>query len=253
MTTQSTPGTHRVLDRTVTMPVEVRSATAFTAMFSVPAGQAQRMIDYSGLEVLPHRPGRTIACLVFVRYLDGDLGPYDEFGVCVLVRRHDSPARRTPLAPWLGDLRSLARGNAGVLIHRLPVNGEFTMAAGRGIWGFPKTLADFEVDLDHPTKQVVLRQDGQLVADLRVRPGLRLPAPGSTVALTAYSHLDGVTRHTSWAMDPQGVRSRPGGADLRLGDHPIGRELRGLGLPRRALFSTSIPNLAMSFGDAEVC
>jgi hypothetical protein len=39
--------------------------------------------------------------------------------------------------------------------------------------------------------------------------------------------------------------------DLRLGDHPIGRELGALGLPRRALFSTSIGNLAMSFGDAE--
>lgn len=72
------------------------------------------------------------------------------------------------------------------------------------------------------------------------------------MALTAYSHLDGVTRHTSWEMDPQGIRSRPGGADLRLGDHPIGRELAGLGLPRRALFSTVIPNLAMTFGDAEV-
>ena len=53
-------------------------------------------------------------------------------------------------------------------------------------------------------------------------------------------------------MDPQGIRSRPGGANLRLGDHPIGRELAGLGLPRRALFSTVIPNLAMTFGDAEV-
>ncbi len=71
------------------------------------------------------------------------------------------------------------------------------------------------------------------------------------MALTAYSHLDGVTRHTSWEMDPQGVRSRPGGADLRLGEHPIGRELAALGLPRRAMFSTTIANLAMSFGDAE--
>lgn len=242
----ATVSSHTILDRTVTMPVEVRRATAFTAMFSASAARAQAMIDYSGLEVLPHRPGRSIVGLVFVRYVDGDLGPYDEFGVCVLVRRHDAPARRK----LLGDLRSLVRGEAGVLIHRLPVNGEFTMAAGRGIWGFPKTLADFDVDLEAPTKRVVLRQDGQLVADLRVRPGLRLPAPGSSLALAAYSHLDGVTRHTSWEMDPQGVRSRPAGADLSLGEHALGQELTELGLPRRALFSTSIPNLAMSFGDA---
>jgi hypothetical protein len=239
---------HRVLDRTVTMPVRVRRATAATAMFSVPASRAQAMIDYSGLEVLPYLPGRSVVGLVFVRYADGDLGPYDELGVCVLVRRHDARARRTTT----GDLRSLVRGDAGVLIHRLPVDGEFTMAAGREIWGFPKTLADFDTDLDGPTRSVVLRQDGRLVVDLRVRQGLRLPAPGSGMALTAYSHLDGVTRHTSWEMDPQGVRSRPGGADLRLGEHPIGRELAALGLPRRAMFSTTISNLAMSFGDAEL-
>lgn len=182
-----------------------------------------------------------------VRYVDGDLGPYDEFGVCVLVRRHDSHARRTT---W-GNLRSLATGDAGVLIHRLPVDGEFTMAAGRDIWGFPKTLAEFDTELDGPAKRVALRQDGRLVADLRVRPGLRLPAPGSNLALTAYSHLDGVTRRTSWEMDPEGIRSRPAGAELRLGDHLIGRELAALGLPRRAMFSTSIPHLAMRFGDAE--
>jgi hypothetical protein len=232
--------THTVLDREVTMPVEVRTATAATAMFSVPADRAQAMVDYSGLEVLPFRPGRSVVGLVFVRYVDGDLGPYDELGVCVLVRRHDSPARRG----------SLLRGEAGVLIHRLPVDGEFTMAAGREIWGFPKTLGDFETDLEGAGRHVVLRQDGRLVVDLRVRRGLRLPAPGSRLALTAYSHLDGVTRHTSWAMDPQGIRSRLGGAALRLGDHPIGRELAALGLPRRAMFSTTIANLRMRFDDA---
>ena len=234
--------THTVLGREVTMPVEVRTATAATAMFSVPSDRAQAMVEYSGLRVLPYRPGRSVVGLVFVRYVDGDLGPYDELGVCVLVRRHDS--RR-------GDLGSFLRGEAGVLIHRLPVDGEFTMAAGREIWGFPKTLGEFETDLDGPDRHVVLRQDGRLVVDLRVRRGLRLPAPGSRLALTAYSHLDGVTRHTSWEMDPQGIRSRPGGADLRLGDHPIARELGALGLPHRAMFSTTIPNLRMTFGDAE--
>jgi hypothetical protein len=242
--------THTVLDREVTMPVEVRTATAATAMFSVPADRAQALVDPSGLEVLPFRPGQTVVGLVFVRYVDGDLGPYDELGVCVLVRRHDSPARRTTLLSPLRDLGSLLRGEAGVLIHRLPVDGEFTMAAGREIWGFPKTLGEFETDLDGPDRHVVLRQDGRLVVDLRVRRGLRLPAPLSRLALTAYSHLDGVTRHTSWAMDPQGIRSRPGGAALRLGDHPIGRELTALGLPHRAMFSTTIANLRMTFGDA---
>lgn len=242
------PRTHTVLGRTVPMPVEVRSAVAMTAMFSVPAAPAQEMIAYSGLEVLEYRRGHGIVGLVFVRYVDGDLGPYDELGVCVLVHAHGHAGRRTS---W-GNLRSLATGEAGVLIHRLPVDGEFTLAAGRVIWGFPKTLAEFATDLDGATRRVALRQDGRLVVDLRVRRGLSLPAPGSRLALTAYSHLDGATRRTSWRMDPQGVRSRPGGAELLLGDHPIAHELARIGLPRRALFSTTIANLPMCFEGAEV-
>ena len=66
MTTESTASTHTVLGRTVTMPVEVRTATAFTAMFSVPARPAQDLIGYSGLEVLAYLPGRTVVGLVSV-------------------------------------------------------------------------------------------------------------------------------------------------------------------------------------------
>ena len=247
MTAKTSASTHVVLGQTVTMPVRVRKATAATAMFSVPADAVQRVVDYSGLEVLGPRPGRAVVGLVFVQYVDGDLGPYNEFGVCVLVRRHDE----TRSASTLANLRALATGRAGVLIHRLPVDGEFTLAAGRQIWGFPKELGDFDVQLAGPGMRMVLHQESQLVADLRIARGVRTPAPGRSLALTAYSHLDGVTRHTEWEMHPADVRSRPGGAELRLGTHPIARELAAMGLPRRAMFSTSIANLEMSFGDAE--
>jgi hypothetical protein len=238
--------THQVLGTTVTMPVETRTARAFTAMFSVPAAETQRMIDHSGLQVLRHLPNHAIVGLVYVRYVDGDLGPYDEFGVAVLVRNHDNPAP----ARGRGSLRALARGGAGVLIHRLPVNGEFTMAAGRRIWGFPKELADFDADLSGRRQRVVLRRGGRLAVDLAVERGLPLPPSRRGASMRAYSHLDGVTRYTDWEMSPAGVRSRPGGVRLRLGDHPLGRELTRIGLPRRALLSTTMSNVRMSFGDA---
>ncbi len=238
--------THQVLGTTVTMPVRIRTASALTAMFSVPAPAAQQMVDYTGLEVLQHLPGRAVVGLVSVRYVEGDLGPYDEFGVAVLVRNHDDPSPRSGRA----GLRALVSGRSGVLIHRLPVNGEFTMAAGRSIWGFPKELADFETQASGRRHRVVLRQGGRLAVDLSVRSGLPVPTGRSGASLRAYSHLDGVTRCTEWQMRPHGVRTRPGGARVRLGDHLIGQELAGLGLPRRAMFSTTIHDLQMTFGDA---
>lgn len=227
------------------MPVRVRAATAFMAMYSVPTAPAQAMIADSGLEILRYRPGRGICTLVFVDYIDGDLGPYNEFGVCFLVRDH---TRRGGTV--LQDLRELTSGGAGALIHRLPVDGDFTLAAGRGIWGFPKTLADFGTDHHSATKRASVSEEGQLIVELSVAPGFSLPGSGTTASVAAYSSLDAVTRRTSWDMNPAGFRSRIGGATLRLGTHPIAEELKALGLPKRALVSSTIGNLAMTFSDA---
>lgn len=217
---------HNVLGTRIETPVQVRSAQAAMGMFSVDAERAQLSIDYSGLRIQKWRPGRGLCALIFVRYEDGDLGPYNEFGV---------------VFPIVG----------GVLIHRLPVDGEFTLAAGRQIWGFPKELADFDVSYGS-TFGGRLSQAGTEVLRLELRSGL--PAPGRLFSrpLDAYSCLDGVTRKTSWTMNPGTARARPGGAQLTLGDHPIADELRKLDLPRHALMTTHMPSLRMEFGDAAV-
>ena len=237
--------THLIQGRSVEMPVEVRTATAFMGVFSVPADRAQSSIASTGLEVLRYRPGRALCTLVFVDYVDGDLGPYNEFGVCFLVRDH-----RQHRGGVLGDLKQLTTGSAGALIHHLPVDGDFTLAAGRGIWGFPKTLASFDVDHRSGTKRGSVSADGSLIAELSVSPGITLPGKGIAASLAAYSYLDGVTRRTTWDMNPSGVRTRPAGGTLTLGTHPIADELRSLGLPRRPLVTSSIPDLKMTFGSA---
>ncbi len=238
--------THTVLGREVRMPVRIRLAHAFMATYLVPAVAAQRLIDYSGLRVLRLPGGRAMCTLVFVDYVDGDLGPYNEFGVSFMVRHHTAGA-----ASGFGDLKALRSGQAGVLIHRLPVDGDFTLAAGRGIWGFPKELAEFVVDHGGPTRSGALHQNGRLIADLTLRPGFSTPNGRATASsFDAYSHIDGVTRCTRWEMQPSGMRARLGGATLKLGDHEIAAELRSLGLPRRALMSSSVSRLAMTFEDA---
>ncbi len=230
--------THEVLGTRITMPVRIRTAHAFMATYLVPAEVAQRLIDYSGLRALRLPGGRAVCTLVFVQYVDGDLGPYHEFGVSFMVGHHTAPT-----GSGLADLRSLLGGTAGVFIHRLPVDGEFTLAAGRGIWGFPKELADFDVT-HRGIRRGSLRRNGSLIVDLTVRPGLPTPMRRSAGAsFDAYSHIGGVTRCTRWEMAPAGMRARLGGAELVLGDHPWAGELASLGLPRRAISASSVENL----------
>lgn len=237
--------THTVLGKEVQMPVRIRLAHAFMATYSVPAAAAQRLLEYSGLEILRLPGGRAMCTLVFVDYADGDLGPYNEFGVSFMVRHHTASSAST-----LGDLRALSTGGAGVFIHRLPVDGEFTLAAGRGIWGFPKEIADFDARHEGSVRRAVLHQKGQLIVDLTVRPGLAVPQRRKGSSFDAYSHIDGVTRCTQWQMEPSGMRARPGGAELSLGEHAWADELRSLGLPKRALMASAVDRLAMTFQDA---
>ncbi|HYV59163.1 MAG TPA: acetoacetate decarboxylase family protein [Acidimicrobiia bacterium] len=224
----------------VTIPVEVRDASASVASYLVPAAAAQDLIASSGLDVAEPIPGRAVCSLAFMRYLDGDLGPYHEFAVAFLVRH-----RGMEPASAVTKSAEVARGFIGAFIHQLPVNQEFTLVAGRGIWGFPKFLADIDVDLTGRGARCELRHDGEHVLSLSIRRGVTIPARGSSV--DAYSHADGVLRRTAWSMQPTGVRGRPGGAELTLADHPIAKELRSLGLPRRATFSSTIDHVRMQF------
>lgn len=242
------PSTHTVAGTTLTMPVQVRDARCIVAGFTADADAMARAIAASGaspLRPLRMRPGRGMVMLVFVDYVDGDLGPYNEFGVCLLV---ENPAQRPSPINALG---SVLRGDAHALIHRLPVDGEFTRQAGRGIWGFPKFLADFDVDHDSSRKRGSVSHDGSLIAALETAPGLPVPAGSGDAELTAYSCLDGTLRSIPWRLGSlSGVRARIGGATLTLGGHPIAEELRDLKLARHAAMTMSVAHLAMTFDDA---
>jgi hypothetical protein len=237
---------HPIQGHQVALPVLIRDAAVASAMFAVPAAAAQAVIAYTGLEIAEPLPGKAICSLAFVRYADGDLGPYHEFAVAFLVRPPGTPAPTGAL----GRLRGMQ--GVGAFIHWLPVNQEFTLECGRSIWGFPKELADMPMDLAGRVKRCAVRFGGRTAIEMAVKPGAPMPGGAGAPKVDAYSCLDGVTRRTPWTVQPSDVRMRPGGATVVLGDHPVAEELRSLGLDRaRALSTTTVGHLRMSFEPAE--
>ena len=234
-----TASQHTIAGTVLTMPVKIRKATQHMAMFSVDADAAQRMIDYSGLHVCRYLPGRAIVVLMLMHYIDGDLGQYYEFGTSVMV----NPPGSTASGP-----RALQA--AGAFIHHLPVDQAFTLEAGTKIWGYPKVMADFTVREGRRFRFDV-SVDGQLAVGMEFRRGLPFSLTPRTQTQCTYSHRDGVTRETSFEHRLDGVRTRFGGVRVRLGDHPYAKELASLGLPKRAMLSTSVVNVQMTFGDAQ--
>jgi hypothetical protein len=245
-------GPYQVLGRSVGLPVEVRRAAQWGVQYLVPAGAAQRVVDPTGLEVTGPLPGRAMLALAVCRYDDTDLDPYHEVAVSFVVRRHDVPRG----ASTARRLREFASGDIGAYIHRLPVDQEFSCAAGRDVWGFPKWVATIDIDEPEPGTTrgtgttVRLVDEGAHVLTVTLASGGPIKLPSQ--APPSYSFRDGVLRRTGWTMSTEGVTGRFGGATLVLGDHPMAEELRALGLPKRALFTSHAAQMRASFDAAEV-
>jgi len=234
-----TASQHTIAGTVITMPVRIRKANQHMAMFSVDADAAQRLIDYSGLQVCRFLPGRAMVVLTFMHYIDGDLDQYHEFNTSVMVNPPGSAARGP---------RALQ--SAGAFTHHMPVDQEFTLEAGTKIWGYPKVMADFTIR-DGRQFGFDLSIDGQFVVGMEFRPGLPIRLAPRQQELRSYSHRDGVARETSFEHTLDGVRNRFGGVRIRLGDHPYSKELASLGLPKRAMLSGSVDHVQMTFGDAQ--
>ena len=237
-----TASQYSIAGTVLTMPVKIRKANQHMAMFSVDADAAQQLIDHSGLQVCRYLPGRAIVVLTMMHYIDGDLGQYLEYGTNVMVNPPGSNA---------SGPRALQHARA--FIHHLPVDQAFTLEAGQTIWGYPKVMADFTVR-DGRQFGFDVSIDGQLAVGMEVQPGLPIPSAFTSreQVYRTYSHRDGVTRETLGHTSLTGVCSRLGGARVWLGDHSYAKELASLGLPKRALVSSSVANVKMSFDDAVI-
>lgn len=222
---------YEVAGRSVELPVQVRDASAGTALFEVDAAAATGLLPGDAFEVVEVGPGRAHLAVVVVDYRDNDLGSYREVGLMLFVRPRGG-------------------GEDGTFILRLPVDQPFTCEAGQVIWGFPKTVEEIDLAYADDAVTCTLTMDGELV--LRIR----LPRGGSddlpAMPLTAYTIRDGVPCATSFEQRGTGsqVVFDSSGVELELGSHPVAKELASLGLPAPAFLSTWTEKMQATFEDA---
>ena len=130
----TSPTSRVVAGREITFPVPVVSASVSGAAFLarsavvrrlIAGGRQSAVIEAAGAEPVSLPGGRTPAIMIHVRYHDvpgNVLGAYHEIGLAFQLT-----------VPGAGTL---------VHIHELPVDQDFTLAAGNELWGFPKWKGD---------------------------------------------------------------------------------------------------------------
>jgi len=222
----------------VRLPVLVRDASSGAATFAVDAAAARRLIP-EAFEPALIWPGKALFSLAAIDYRDNDLGRYHEVSIAFFVYR------RGTNRGVLGTVADFFKGAVPTYIRHLPVDGAFTREAGETIWGFPKTVQQIEFERRPERFTCVLNMDGQQVLTFSLAAGGARAMPEQQ--LTTYTLIDGAPYTTAFASKADGVGFHLGGAELRLGTHPIADELRSLGLPKRALMSVWMDHMQARF------
>ena len=203
--------------REVTFPVVVRDASSGAATYLVSATEARALLPTNELEIAEVLPGFGLLSIAMIDYLDNDLGDYNEVSLALFVRRRGDAA---PI-PYLGSVIDLFRNQLATYIWKLPVNQSFTCEAGRGIWGFPKTVEQIDFEDAGGRRTCRLVMDGRHVLTMSMaRAGARSLAEQP---MRTYSLIDG--RSSSDLLPRHRDRSRVGAR--RCGSDPRNAPDRG--------------------------
>ena len=218
---------YEILGTTVTMPVEVRDASAGTAVFEADAAAAAALLPPAFVPV-EVSPGRAHLAIVVVDYRGNDLGSYLEVGLMFFVRPVDG-------------------GADGTFIVRLPVDQEFTCEAGQRIWGFPKTVEQIDLAYADDAVTCALHMDGELVLRLALPRDAAADGEMPPTPMTAYTVLDGVPHATTFTQGGTGFSMGFDPVELELGSHPVAKELAGLALSAAPAFTTWTEGMRATF------
>ena len=231
--------------RTLGFPAQFQDASSALGLFLVPARAANALISERGFEVAPVAPGRAIFSLSCVHYRESDCGSYREISMAFFVKKSGSASG----IPYLGTWLDIARDRAATHIWRLPVTSRLANDAGILMWGLPKTIEEIGYEVSGERATFDLRMEGRKVLSYSVRAVGKRSQPRGTSDV--YSNFEGAPHVTHLSHEYRDMGVRLGGGDLRLGDHPVSEQLRGLGLPRRPLISSWIGRIALEVGAPE--
>ena len=230
----------------VNFPVIVADASMIMNAFLVDATIAQNMIMDSGFQVIELFPGKAILQLLFVDYQKNELGDYNEGAIIFPVI---TPGEKKPF-PFFGAVKRMATGSAGNFVYRMPVDQEFTTHAGRYIWGFPKWMAQIDIQFGEKHATGSFFDEGELVYSLSAKAGGAAESKEQRAASLAIR--DGKVWKTYGTNTGTGLTFSLGGEMPEIGkNHPLALELRALGLPKKPMFTVTIKNTAMTFSSPE--
>ncbi len=237
--------TFQIDGRELVYPTCFRDGCSSIGLFVVNARRANELIADSGFKVAQIAPGKALLSLNCVHYADSDCGSYQEISLAFFVDKEGVGWRLPYLANWYDILRS----NVASYSWRVPVSTKLARDAGIKLWGFPRSLEDIEFRRHGGSASFSWGsgEDGVLQYSVPAR-GNRQPA---TFTSPVYSIFEGEHHVSYMTQSYRDSAYHVRGVELKLGEHPVADELRGLGMSRRPLVALWNSHLAFKMSAPE--
>ena len=212
------------------LPILYFREDSFVLFFTADEEKVRALLPVETLYPVVVSKGRAVIGIAAFNYIETTIGPYGELGVAVPVVHGKRPVPVWPL------LREASFSGFGMFVLHLPVTTRIARDAGRLVWGYPKFVADMCFTVLPEYIECELSEGERHVLTMRVaRKGF---IKKDSRPLVTYSVKDGELIRT--VIDQRAIymfELFPDGAFLKLGDHPVAEELKGLGLSKKPFAS----------------
>jgi hypothetical protein len=218
-------------DYSYELPILYFRDDLFLLFFSADYRRVREAMPSDHLHPVVLPGGRAIVGLAAFNYVETSIGPYGEVAVVVpAVHGSKGPPVLIP-ALWESGYPGF-----GLVVLHLPVTGTIPRNGGRGIWGYPKFVADMHFTITPEYYECRLAEEEEHIFTMRAaRKGWfrkdRKP-------LVTYTVKDGRLIKTTVAQQGS-YRMSFGfaGSFVLFGRHPVAESIRQLGLGPRPLLA----------------
>ncbi|MDJ0923267.1 MAG: acetoacetate decarboxylase family protein [Acidimicrobiia bacterium] len=212
--------------RDLKRPVFFYDSTMFQVSFLTPIERIRELLPSHRIHPMRFTPKRAVTSIGAVQHHDSDVGAYNVLGIMFPVTI-DHPA------PLMRGLLKVATEGATLFAWQMPETSEFAVESGVETAGYPKFLADVDIDTEGDWATCRVEEGGRQILNLSIRrPSVvpvhrRWPAGMLTVR-------DGWVQRIPYVSNIPyaGKSSKAADVGLELGDHPVADELRHLDLGR---------------------
>ncbi len=210
------------------LPLRYYDWSIMMALFPAPAEQVKKLIPTEKLKLMEPSTGLTMVILAAIQYRHVEqVEPYNEAAVLLPVEFEQDTAVSEQVVNF-PNVKCF-----DLYFHHLPVSTKEACDLGTEVWGFPKFVANIDIDATGDTNKCKLSSNGKNIFTLEVK---KIEADTVPINFSCYTIKDGQLIKTFVPTQGEFASSQdPDDVKCVLGNHPIAEELKSLGIGDKAV------------------